>query len=50
MSRRISSIRLNRAREIAHTVGAIAAAVFLSFMAVGAAAFAVLMVQLNEKI
>ena len=48
--RRISSIRMHQIRETAHTVGAIAAAVFLSFMAVGAAAFAVLMVNLSEKI
>jgi hypothetical protein len=48
--RRISSIRMHRVREIAHTVGAIAAAAFLLFMAVGGAAFAVLMVNLNEKL
>lgn len=37
-------------RETAHTVGAIAAAAFLIFMMVGAAAFALLMVDLNEKL
>ena len=50
MSRRISSIRMTQIRETAHTVGAIAAAFFLSFMAVGAAAFAILMVNLNGKL
>lgn len=50
MSRRISSIRMHQIRETAHTVGAIAAAAFLVIMTVGAAAFAILMVHLTEKL
>lgn len=50
MSRQISSIRLHQVREIAHTVWVLAAAVFMVVMAVGAAAFAVLMIRLNEML